>query len=432
LIDLTRKIAGAAVELPASGHVGNRHSRLRFLGGFPWAIIALPACFVVIGSGAAVPVGQAERPKVLVHYMTWFSAKPAAPAWGWHWTMNAFDPDKVAGGKRPIASHYYPLIGPYDSGDPTVIEYHFQLMKLAGFDGIIADCYGLSNLFDYPILHRNRAALFPAAARVGLKIGICYEDQTISKLVEAKKIAEGDRVKHASEVLAWLQKNWFAEPHYLSRDGRPVLLSFGSTGLTDREWEQVLRQSADATIYLSEHRRRPAAAGAFDWPVPSEGLARLDRFAEAGRGWPVMMPAAFPRFHDVYAEAKVHESYGRIPDDEGNTFTSTLKRAITSRAPFVQVVTWNDWGEGTAIEPSVEFGYRDLESMQRLRRELIDPAFAPSPTDLRLAHRLYLLRRKEVVRPGLNKTLDEVARLLSVSQLSAARDALNRAETDNR
>jgi len=49
----------------------------------------------------------------------------------------------------------------------------------------------------------------------------------------------------------------------------------------------------------------------------------------------------------------------------------------------VQLVTWNDWGEGTQIEPSVEFGYRDLEATQRERRRMT-PSFPCIAADLRL------------------------------------------------
>ena len=38
------------------------------------------------------------------------------------------------------------------------------------------------------------------------------------------------------------------------------------------------------------------------------------------------MAVAFPRFHDIYKEAKVHESWGRIDDDAGKTFEATLER----------------------------------------------------------------------------------------------------------
>lgn len=386
---------------------------------------------VFVGDSAAA-ADPPKRPLVLAHYMPWFVAKPHSEVWGWHWTMNAFDPEKVEGGKCRIASHYYPLIGPYDSGDPAAIEYHFLLMKLAGIDGVVVDWYGRADLYDYAILHRNTAALLPAAAKVGLRVGICYEDQTIPKLVQAGKLAPADRMKHARGELAWLKANWFTDPAYLTLDGRPVLLSFGFDGLTDGEWADVLPRGNDAPVYFSEHRRRSTASGAFDWPVPKDGLAAQDRFFRAAGEWPASIPVAFPRFRDIYAEAKVRESYGIIPDDAGRTFTATLARALKSGAPLVQIATWNDWGEGTNIEPSAEFGYRDLEAVQRLRRELADPTFAPKADDLRLAHRVYILRQWAAVRPTVGVKLDEAARLIANGQLADARKMLTDLEAEPR
>ncbi len=90
---------------------------------------------------------QAESSQlVLAHYMPWFAARPLSPSWGWHWTMNHFDPEKQTEGKREIASHFHPLIGPYDSSDVDVIEYHLLLMKLAGIDGVVVDWYGLTSV----------------------------------------------------------------------------------------------------------------------------------------------------------------------------------------------------------------------------------------------------------------------------------------------
>ena len=105
------------------------------------------------------------------------------------------------------------------------------------------------------------------------------------------------------------------------------------------------------------------------------------------------MAVAYPRFHDIYEQAKVHPSWGTIDDDGGKTFAATLRKALQSGLPLVQISTWNDWGEGTMIEPSTEFGYRDLEVVQRLRRQFIDPGFVGEPEDLRLPHRLYTLRK---------------------------------------
>lgn len=125
-------------------------------------------------------------PLVLVHYMPWYTAKPFSDHWGWHWTMNHFDPEKEVEGKPDIASKFHPLIGPYDSGDPDVLEYHLLLMKLAGIDGVIVDWYGRADYRDYAILHRNTTRLLQQCERLKMKFVICYEDQTIPALVDAR------------------------------------------------------------------------------------------------------------------------------------------------------------------------------------------------------------------------------------------------------
>jgi hypothetical protein len=34
------------------------------------------------------------RTLVLAHYMPWYESPPQSPRYGWHWTMNHFDPSK--------------------------------------------------------------------------------------------------------------------------------------------------------------------------------------------------------------------------------------------------------------------------------------------------------------------------------------------------
>ena len=69
-----------------------------------------------------------------------------------------------------------------------------------------------------------------------------------------------------------------------------------------------------------------------------------------GRDSTEVMAVAFPGFHDIY-----ETSYGYIDARDGSTFDETLARAMDSACPLVQIATWNDHGEGTSIEPTVEF-----------------------------------------------------------------------------
>lgn len=386
-----------------------------------WLTLCVTACVVWLGNRASADEKAAGR-LVLAHYMPWFEAKPISAQWGWHWTMNAFDPEKVIDGKRAIASHYQPLIGPYDSGDAVVLEYQLLTMKLAGIDGVIVDWYGLTDFRDYATLHRNTTRTLETAERLKMKFVICYEDQTIPALVEAKRIGAADRAAHAAKEIRWLGQYWFRSPSYVSLDGKPALLSFGQTGLTDAEWSQCLQQAQTPVSYFSQHQRRTAAVGAFDWPVPSDAQNAFERFHKESRSWPRAIPVAFPRFVDIYAEARVGKSYGRVDDDHGKSFRTMLERALQSNAPIVQLATWNDWGEGTVIEPSVEFGYRDLETVQWLRRKHVDPTFAFRADDLRLPHRLLEARR----RPNADqKRLDEVATALIDGNANKARSVLD-------
>jgi hypothetical protein len=369
-----------------------------------------------------------EPARILAHYMPWYQAAPFNSSYGWHWTMNTFNPYQVKDGRQDIASHYTPLIGAYDSGDPDVLEYHALLMRLAGIDGVIFDWYGRRPQYDYAAIHKNTQAFVDVASKAQLQFAICYEDQTLPILVERRRIKPDEKVQEARSEIEWLAANWFTLTNYVKLNGQPVLLSFGQNGLSDAEWSQVLKHAPGNPVYFSEHIRRTAAAGAFDWPIPHIGLSAQDAFYKAARAWPAAIPAAFPRFNDIYAEAKVNPGYGVIDDNAGQTFRDTLERALKSPWPIVQLVTWNDWGEGTIIEPSVEFGYRDLEVIQAMRRRWVEPAFKPTAADLRLPLRLYKLREAAKAQPALSSDLDGIAAQLSRLNTHSARAGIERIE----
>ena len=176
-----------------------------------------------------------SRPLVLAHYMPWYESKPFSGKWGWHWTMNHFDPETLVSGHREIASKHYPLIGPYDSNDPGALECQVLLMKMSGIDGAVIDWYGTDDVYDYAAIHRNTLQFIKTLKRAGLKFSICYEDQTLPNIIKLGKVTEADVVPYAQKLMAWMNTNWFKDPSYVKQDGKPLLMVFGDRKSVVRE-----------------------------------------------------------------------------------------------------------------------------------------------------------------------------------------------------
>jgi len=352
-----------------------------------------------------------SHPLILAHYMPWFQSKPVSGQWGWHWTMNRYNPDN-----GELASQFHPLIGPYDSSDPDALEYQTLEMKIAGIDGVLIDWYGVKDMYDYRSNNRNTDKMTVACSKAGLKYAVVMEDAIVPGLVKAGKSTADD---YANSAITWLQSGWFQQPGYLQWHGKPLLLIFGPQYYKEPDLQRFFGETSLFTLL----GRKDGAVGAFDWPEPQVGdeksWKQVDLFYDRAKSWPSFIPVAYPRFEDIYKQAGIHDSYGEIKDQEGQTFQKLLDRAHRSGAPFVQIATWNDWGEGTQIEPSKEFGYRDLEVLQRDRRN-DDPSFPYREDDLRLPADLYRLRKS-----GASKQkLDEAARNLLHGQAKKARSIL--------
>ncbi|MDH4389056.1 MAG: hypothetical protein QE269_10065 [Fimbriimonas sp.] len=319
-----------------------------------------------------------NRPLLLAHVMPWFEKD------GWHWKMNKPLPE------GRVASHFQPIIGAYDSADRKVVELQVQLMKLSGFDGIIADWYGTHNWYDYPIIHKRTQLLFEVAEQAGLKVCVMYEDQTVRNAIKGNLAETTRSVEYATADGAWL-KPWVSKPSWLTLKGKPVAFVFGPQFFEKPEWDAFLT-AAGSPVLLSEHKQVPSAGGAFDWPIPSLGMKFTWEYPSRAASWGIKVASAFPRFKDFYDQGGGGKSHGELPDEGGKTYTETLSKAIDSGADAIQVVTWNDWGEGTQIEPSKEFGLRDLIATQVARRR-IDPSFAFTKADLSAPLKLFEKRR---------------------------------------
>jgi hypothetical protein len=318
-------------------------------------------------------------------------------------------------------------------------------MKLAGIDGVIVDWYGADDYLDYRVNNERTLAMRDQAYRAGLKFSICYEDLTIKRQVEDGHIDSADAIQSAQRSLQYAQETYFQHPGYLHRGGRPLFLNFGPQYFVDSaDWEAIFSvlPATNRPAFFTEDKKLAVGEGAFNWPpmwlslspgargvLSSSALTEyLDGFEAKGATWPAYISSAFPRFHDIYKLVGAREYWGYLGDRGGRTFRHTLTRALTNDSVMVQVVTWNDFGEGTMVEPTVEYGFRDLSIIQDLRRKHLDPDFSYGTNDLRLPLIFYRLRSAAGETVSLQTRLDEVFESIIDGKVSSAREELQKLE----
>jgi len=359
--------------------------------------------------------------KIYMHYMPWFQSKDVSGYWGYHWKFTNRDPDIVdADGKRQIASHYYPLIGPYDSRDRDVIEYHLLLMKYAGVDGILIDWYGSHTVNDFKVNLTGSNAIIDVTDDVGITFAVVYEDFTAG--IVADKTTK-TAIEAAREDMLYLQSGYFANEQYVRVDGSPLLLTFGPRYFKQAgEWATILSQLSSKPKFLPLWNHGAFSGendnGEFSWIDFNTSLTDLENFYNKAPHIEMLIGSAFPRFHDYYEEGGVGTSYGYVAYNEGQTLSNTLNKAAARHLQYLQLVTWNDFGEGTVIEPTFENQFQCLQLIQ----EFTGVSYGLS--ELELIHTYYLKKKELKNDPEAQSKLSGIFRLLAALEFEKAKQML--------
>ncbi len=316
-----------------------------------------------------VPVVKTNDLPLYAHYMPWFEDRSTSNNgnWGWHWTMNNQNPDIILeDNRRQIASHYYPLIGPYASSDPDLLEYHLLLMKYSGIDGILIDWYGTYDVYDYAMNKRNTEALVEKIEKVGLKFAIVYEDATVKNIIQQTSEEDGRSIARMDMV--YLQQKFFSKESYITVDGKPLLLVFGPNHFNQpTDWDFVMSVFSNKPCFMPLWSRSgetgSATGGEFIWV----DLVNVDEKYATASSHNYFGGGAWPGFHDFYKEGGAGTGYFYIDHSNGQVWRNLLQKALDNKQhiKFLQLITWNDFGEGTIIEPTREFGYSYLEELQQ-------------------------------------------------------------------
>ncbi len=376
----------------------------------------------------ASPVVRTNLKPVYIHYMPWFESPEYAEYpetskgnWGVHWTMANRNPTIIDGdGKRQIASHYYPLVEPYDNGEKDYLEYAVVCMKLTGVDGVLIDYAGITPVYDWKLLHDHTMAIIPWLEKAGLKFGLVYEDASLKNAFNQNIIT--DKVTEGKRVMAYFKDNFFSKSNYLKIGANPVLLNFGPQALfTDAEWTSVFSGIQPVSFItlpytIGNYGLNTSAKGEFAWV----GETVNDTFYQHCTQYSICVGGAMPGFNDYYKDGGWGNGYTFYDDKNGQLFTETLQRASNNAINLLQIITWNDYGEGTIVEPTREFGYSRLMQIQAFL------GVTYRETELALAVSLYKKRKANKGKDLENKKLDQVFYYLISLQLDKAGELLSK------
>jgi len=353
---------------------------------------------------APVDVPKTNPVPVWAHYMPWFETRETSSdgQWGMHWTMSTKNPDhEDETGKREIASWFYPLIGPYASGDRDVLEYHLLLMKYAGIDGVLIDWYGSSDRNDYQSIRSNSEALINALDEAGLDFAIVYEDRTITSAVSADP--EFDRIAGAQDDMLYLEQHYFSNSSYITVNEKPLLLVFGPEEFHEPdEWAEIfsvlLPEPCFVVLNGKSGQTSPHSSGEYIWVDNSS----LDTKYSGRNEFDVFIGGAYPGFKDFYEEGGWGTGMSwQIDHNNGETFKTNLQKATAAGVDYLQLITWNDFGEGTMIEPTLEFEFDLLEHVQH------NTGVAFEKAELGKIYDLYVLRKEWSGKAEEQKRLDQ-------------------------
>ncbi|MEL6562492.1 MAG: hypothetical protein AAFQ94_30260 [Bacteroidota bacterium] len=375
-------------------------------------------------------VEKTNNTQTYVHYMPWYESKDHDGYWGLHWTMSNRNPDIIdADGKREIASHYYPTIGPYSSNDPDLVTYHLLLMKLCGIDGVLIDWYGTYDVNDYAQNLINSEALIAQTSDIGIDFGIVYEDRTTENVVKAGRASTA--VQAASKDFIYMKNQYFSADNYIRVNGENLLLTFTPVHIeSPTQWDQILAASGTDPLFLPLYGQSrdlgDNADGEYSWVTTnSDHFSGLQYFINSVMpSLPFAISSAYPGFKDFYKEGGWGDGFGEIVHNGTSTFDQTLGLSENNHITHVQLVTWNDFGEGTMLEPTIEFGYSLLTEVQQFTGVSI------GEEDLKLVEKLYKYRKSAGDDELINLQLDQVTYYLKSLQTNRASALLDKIDVD--
>lgn len=294
--------------------------------------------------------------EVLAFYYPWYGTPERSGRW-LHWNHVLPEQHEIG------SATHYPARGPYDSHDPEIIDWHIRCAKTNGITGFISSWWGQNSFED-----RAMPALLDCAGRQNFKVSVYWE--TAPRKGSAQ-------IEHAIRDLVYLVSRYGTNRAFLKVNGSPVIFVYSRvmgqvpmdswpaivTGARAQAGDFLLIADGYETGYgrLFDGLHTYNIAGS----IAGKNPALLRTFMASEYADAVGLARRFGRISCVtvipgYDDTKIRKPGLKVDRFNGQTYRALWQEAIKANPDWVLITSWNEWHEGSEIEPSFEDGSKYL------------------------------------------------------------------------
>jgi hypothetical protein len=263
-------------------------------------------------------IAQAGPTRSAIFFYPWYSNMRHDGGYA-HWTQGGHTPP------FDVGSQFYPLRGAYSSGDPNVLRAQMHDIAVAGVDEVVSSWWGQGSPED-----RRLPAVMRAAKRYHLRVAIQlepYADRTVDSVG--------------------------ADLVYLRDLGIRDVYVYRSNDFPAEAWWAVTRQPNGMRLFAQTGRvgfaARAGFAGFYTYDILVYDGAKFGRMCAQARALGILCaPSVGPGYEAAAATGDTRVK----PRLDGGTYDSMWRAANDAGADIVTITSYNEWSEGTQIEPA--------------------------------------------------------------------------------
>src|SRR4051812_8734548 len=268
-----------------------------------------------------------------------------------------------SGANTKVIAHFMPWFGEkrhmdvgYNSHDPVQIHNQITDMISRGIDGVIIDWYGSADYTDATA----KLVMAEAEQHPGFTFAIMV-DKGALQLSACKGCTPQQTM---IQQVQYIEQTYIPSTAYMRINNRPMITNFDIDLHYTIDWKAVQKATSTNPDFVFQHASgftHDVSGGSYAWVSLTSGnygMPYLDKFYKAALAAP--QQETFGGVYKGFNDTLSGWSKNRVMNQQcGQTWLQTfsdLNSYYNSGKPLanVQLVTWNDYEEGTEIETGID------------------------------------------------------------------------------